>query len=252
MTRLIGRFSRGAGAPFQALRYFFARRSLWKYAIAPFCISLTVFVLSFYFTLSHIGTLISWGLGLLFGQPTGFLYNFLFYTTSAVSYAVIIGFLVLITFLLINLLAFPFNALLAEKVMALETGSVYQHPNLLSWIKFNIRMLSISFLKTLIFLLVSALLFTMSFIPVLQVAAGAVGGLIIAFDCWDYGLELEGMGLKQRLYLFYSHFWELLGFGITVGFFFLIPGLNFFLLPIAVIGGTRLVHQLNLGGNTGH
>ncbi len=258
MTHFIHRFLKGAAAPIQAFKYCLSHKTLWKYILAPFCLSLVIFGVFFYYAISYteslvtFGSLITWGLGLLFDQPIGFLYNLLFYTLSFVSYVFVIGFIIFITFLFANLIALPFNALLAEKVMTLDAGYTLPHHGFVSWIKFNIRMLLIGLAKALVFLLIGLMLFIMGFIPILQIVSVILGALIIAFDCWDYALELRGMSLRQRFCVFYSHFWELSGFGMVVGLTFLLPGLNFFLLPIAVIGGTRIVHELNIGGTTGH
>jgi uncharacterized protein involved in cysteine biosynthesis len=51
-----------------------------------------------------------------------------------------------------------------------------------------------------------------------------------------------------RFAFFRQHFAVFVGLGVSLGLVFLIPGLNFFVLPASVAGGADLVRRLSKQG----
>jgi uncharacterized protein involved in cysteine biosynthesis len=91
-------------------------------------------------------------------------------------------------------------------------------------------------------------LFVFTFIPIFSTLAGICFLMLAAADISDYALEVLELKLSQRVRFFLDHFAVFLGFGMTMGVVFLIPGLNFFLLPASVAGASELVSRLAKSG----
>ncbi|MEJ2681781.1 MAG: sulfate transporter CysZ [Gammaproteobacteria bacterium] len=142
-----------------------------------------------------------------------------------------------------NLLAAPFNGFLSEKIQADTTGEPLPDDTLWSM---TLRTLKREFQKLLYFvlygLLVSIILFIISFIPLLNVCAPILG---IAWVCWSLGIQyidyaadnnhIEFQALrrwcaKRRL--------RVVMYGGTVLLITLIPIVNVIVMSAAVAGGT--------------
>ncbi len=71
-----------------------------------------------------------------------------------------------------------------------------------------------------------------------------VTSLALAWNLFDYPLTLRGVRLRQRLVLVNKNPGATLGFGIGSTILFLAPCFGVLLLPVGVVGATRLVWQL--------
>jgi CysZ protein len=67
-----------------------------------------------------------------------------------------------------------------------------------------------------------------------------VGGLVVAWDFFDYPFSLRGMGIGARLEWIGRNFGAFFGFGLAAGTFFLVPFVGLFVLPMGVAGATTL------------
>jgi CysZ protein len=222
---------------------FLARHpKLWPYAILPFLINLLVVaaaaVALFYF-LPEIG-------GLLWKPPTAW-YGWLLY----VPYVVVLGFLILIVsyilffMILPGIIAPPFKGKLTRYTREIlkETsvhpvGGIYVdviEPTIL-----EIR-------KGLRLLLITVVLLPLNLIPLLGNAA-YLG--IMSYFTWmhfalnylEYPIDSESTHtpLERKRRYVRSRRWPALGFGFALSLTCLIPFLNFFLVPVGVVGATLL------------
>lgn len=65
--------------------------------------------------------------------------------------------------------------------------------------------------------------------------------LVVAWDLLDYPLGLRGLGVRARIRFCTDHLAAVSGLGLAAGALLLVPGLGLLLLPIGVVGATRLV-----------
>lgn len=160
-------------------------------------------------------------------------------------FASMILFVVFYTFTFVaNLIASPFNSLLAEKVeLMLKGQALDQTPSypVLATIKSSIA----SELKKLLYLLKwSIIIMIISFIPVINIIAPPLwiifGAWMLALQYLDYPMGNHGLYFKDINQQAVSR--KTLSFGFGCGAFLLtsIPIINFLAMPAAVSGATAL------------
>jgi len=155
--------------------------------------------------------------------------------------AVMISFLG--TLLVSRIIGLPFYSFMAERSLKLLSNEAPPPLSFSKQISFAARMFFVSLLRTAVLLPVLFLLVVASLIPGVQLVAAALSMLIAAFDFSDYALEAKGIALTSRFKFLKANFYEFAGFSVFVGMIFFIPIVNVFLLPLAVLGGSVLVHE---------
>ncbi len=226
----------GAGYVLQGLKLLF-RPGLKRYLIIPVLINILVF------------SLVGW---LGYSQFAQFLDRFLPSSSWLHYFRWLLWPLVALSFLLIvfytftaiaNLLAAPFNGMLAEKVEYSLTGKSppNPYPSITAAV---LPALFSEFRKLLYFLLRALPLLLLFLIPGLQIAAPF---LWLAFSAWylsleymDYPMGNHGLGFKDQLRQLKKSRLTALGFGAGVTLLMMIPILNFAAMPAAVAGATAL------------
>ena len=147
-----------------------------------------------------------------------------------------------------NLIGAPFNGLLAERVSkSLSHPNTLNAPSALNWQELLLSpLVEIKKLLYFIFmgLLVLLLLFLLSFIPLVNIAAPLIwmvfSAWMLALEYADYPLGNAGLSFREQRRLLRQHWALTLGFGAVVLALTLIPVLNFLAMPVAVIGATRM------------
>ena len=154
---------------------------------------------------------------------------------------------VLVSFVLVaNLLAAPFNGLLASAVgthLGAASGSDEQG-NLAKRLLTDIGMETRKFGFFAVLALPLALLFL---IPGLQLIAGVCwfvfGCWVLAHEYTDYPLAIRGITFAAQRTLLSSRQSLVFGFGLGVMVLTLCPLINFLAMPAAVAGATILCHE---------
>ncbi len=148
-----------------------------------------------------------------------------------------------------NLIAAPFNGLLAEAVERKLTGQEPEQGGLKKMIA-DIGRTFASELKKLVYIGVRAVpILLLMLVPGVNVAASM---LWILFSAWmlavayaDYPMGNHGIAFPQQRELLARRRWLSVGFGASVMFGLAIPVLNFLVIPSAVAGATAMwVDQL--------
>jgi CysZ protein len=173
--------------------------------------------------LDWLGAIIRFLLWLIFG--VGALVA-VFYTFTAIA----------------NLLASPFNGLLAEQVERIQTGRA---PDSGMSIWKEVAIAPAQEIRKLLYFLIWAIpLLVLFLIPVINVAAPFVWA---AFSAWmltlqyvDYPLGNRGMRFADQRALMRGNRQLSLGFGAVVLVLTMIPVVNFVAMPAAVVGATFL------------
>ncbi|MCB1745241.1 MAG: sulfate transporter CysZ [Gammaproteobacteria bacterium] len=143
--------------------------------------------------------------------------------------------------LVANLIASPFNGLLAEAVENRITGArIDQKTGLLSLLK-EVGIAITGELRKLIYvvprmlLLLPLLLFVPVVGPLLWVLFGA---WMLALSFADYPMGNHGHRFTQQRVILAQRRWYALGFGLATTAALTVPVLNFFVMPSAVAGAT--------------
>lgn len=154
-------------------------------------------------------------------------------------------FLVMIyTFVTIaNLIAAPFNSLLAEKVQLYLTGQVHEQ-SLLTTCKEVPRIIGRQLAILGYYLPRAIIVLILFFVPVIQIVAAVIWFLFNAnfmtITYVDYPADNNRVALREMLARLRKKRGLALGFGSAVLVLTMIPVVNFFVIPAAVAGATKL------------
>ena len=216
-----------------------------RYVLIPLAINIVVLSAVMFYGVGQYDSLMA--------AITGWLPDWLAFFASIIGFlaALIIFAVGIYLFTIIaNIIASPFNAILAEKIEErLVPGLVLESPGVLLIVG---RAVAREFSK-LLYLLPRLLgLLLLSVIPVANAVAPFAwilfGAWMMAVQYADYGADNNQLSfpkLRQRLGRAKL---QSLSFGLIVYFILAIPVLNLFLIPVAVAGGTVLwVKQLSAG-----
>ncbi|MDP0560806.1 MAG: sulfate transporter CysZ [Candidatus Endonucleobacter sp. (ex Gigantidas childressi)] len=142
-----------------------------------------------------------------------------------------------------NLIASPFNAILAEKVQRME-GFTLPDVALKDWLVILPKNIGRELRKIQYYLPKILLLLFLSFIPVINLISPFIwflfNGWMMAIQYCDYAADNRGLlftDMMRRLNNNTSVAWS---FGATVNVMMLIPFVNLLIIPAAVIGSTLL------------
>lgn len=146
---------------------------------------------------------------------------------------------------LANLIAAPFNSLLAERTEMLLTGRVPGNQKPWSALTHGwTRDLGSEIHKILYFLLRALPLLLLFVVPVANLAAPL---LWLLFSAWslalqymDYPLANHGFIFRQQRAQLRGHGLTLLGFGAAASFVLMLPVIGFLAMPATVVGATLL------------
>jgi len=150
---------------------------------------------------------------------------------------------------LANLIASPFNSLLANRIEAMLTGQPLPEDNTPLWA--SVLPALLSELRKLGYLLLRAIPILILFlIPGINVIATVLwlllGFWFLALEYADYPMANHGLIFKQQRNLLAGKKITTLGFGAAVSLLLFIPILNLAAMPAAVAGATILwVEQFN-------
>ncbi len=144
-----------------------------------------------------------------------------------------------------NLIGAPFNSLLSEKIEIMLT---HQKPNEEEGIKDAIkdvpRTLKRECHKILYYLPRAILLLILTFIPVINIAAGILwfvfSSWMMAMEYLDYPLDNHRTTFQEMKKHLRENCLSSMGFGFAVAIASMIPIINFVVMPAAVIGATQM------------
>jgi CysZ protein len=143
-----------------------------------------------------------------------------------------------------NLLSAPFSSLLAEKVELYLTGTVLEERSVLENIKDVPRIIARQLSILGYYVPRALLILILFFVPVMQAVAAVIWFL---FNAWfmtlqyvDFPTDNHRISIRDVRNWLEQRRWLSLGFGVGVLVVSMIPVLNFFVIPAAVAGATKL------------
>lgn len=142
-----------------------------------------------------------------------------------------------------NILAAPFNSLLAEKVEWYLTGKTIASRSLFENIKDVPRIFGRQLAIILYYVPRALVCLILFFIPVVQSIVAIVwflfNGWFMALTYFDYPTDNHRVSFKDTRAWLGNRRWVALGFGMSVLVVTMIPGVNLFVIPAAVAGATK-------------
>lgn len=235
-------FARGFGYPLRAARFLSKKPGLLKYLAIPFFINVLVFSLSVYFGLGMFEGLLE-----TYAPSTEVWYGVVLYYLAWMLALLLTTVVVFFSFTVVgNLVASPFNELLSEKTEALLTGLAADER--FSAGRFLVEAkgaIVVEVKKLSVFVVGMLLLLGINLIP----GIGSVIYAVLAPLFTLFFLVVEYMAFvlmrkqlafaEQRRYVSRRPL-MMLGFGCGVFCLLAIPFVQFFCIPLAVVGATLL------------
>lgn len=218
-----------------------------KFIMIPLLINIILFVILTAFMVQLFNDSFAWFLNLIPDwlinlAPTFFdVIDYIIFALTLILFLVGYG----LSFSIItNILAAPFNGLLAEKIQK-EAGVQIPEISLktLIW-----RTLGREMTKLLYFikygLLVAIGLFVLSYVPFINLAVPVIAFVwsawCMAIQYLDYAADNNGQSFHSLRKQAKRPYFSTMGFGAVVAGLFMLPIVNIFVMPVAVAGGTRL------------
>ncbi|MEW6233309.1 MAG: EI24 domain-containing protein [Chloroflexota bacterium] len=244
----VARFSVGLGYPFRALGFLCRHPRLLRFVLLPFLINLTVFTVAVSLGLRFFDQTV---LALL---PQGeawywVLLHYLLWLVAALVTAVLVFFLFAVVG---NLLAAPFNDILAARAVEILTGRHEEEPFCwTSLLRDSRRVLADEIRKIGLFLLGMLVLLSLNFLPGLGSLLYAVLSvlwttffLVVEYTGYVFGrLRIPFPG--QRRFVL-GHKALAFGFGLGLLALLAVPFLQFLAIPLGVIGAVQLCYDTGL------
>jgi len=242
VIRPVAGFARGFSYPVRAIKLFRQHPGLLKYLAIPFFINLLVFSATVYFGLDLFQGLLE-----TYAPGTDIWYGAILYYLAWIIALLLTTVIVFFAFTVIgNLIASPFNELLSERTEMYVAGPLVDERFTLGRFWQEARYaLKVEIKKLLIFATCMLMLFAINFIPgvgslIYAVMAPVLTLFFLVVEYLAFVLMRKHMTFaEQRRYIF-KHPLMMLGFACAVFCFLAIPFVQFFCIPLAVVGATLL------------
>ncbi|HKL27190.1 MAG TPA: EI24 domain-containing protein [Desulfuromonadales bacterium] len=238
----IGRFSRGFFSPFRSLSLLRRKPRLLTYILIPFLINLAVFTGAVYLGLDFFGGTVVEHIP----QGDAWYWSILSWFLWVIA-VLLTAVLVFFTFTVVgNLIASPFNDLLSERTEQILTGRETDEAfSLRRFFGDAGKTLLMELKKMWVFVLAMLLILPLNLLP----GFGSALYTMLAIFLTLFFLSIEYLSFimvrkhqffnEQRRFIFARKF-MMLGFSCGIMVLLAVPFLQFFCIPLAVIGATRL------------
>jgi len=239
-------FLTGFRYPWRAARFILRQPGLYSYILIPLLINIIIFSLTVYGGIQLFDGLAdrfiprgdAW-----YWDVVHYLFWFIVFCTTAIT--------VFFTFTVVgNLIAAPFNDLLSERTELLLLGStIDQSPNSLIESLRNAGSTMLDELRKMtLFICLMLLLLLLNIIPGFGVLLYSGSSFLLtvwflAIEYTGYVFARQGLSFREQRFFLRSHFLTGLGFGCAIFLLLVIPFIQFFTIPMGVVGATMLVHD---------
>ncbi|MBW7983550.1 sulfate transporter CysZ [Enterobacillus tribolii] len=211
-----------------------------RYVLMPLLVNIVLMGLAFWWLFTQLG---DWIPALMSHVPSWLQWlSYLLWPVAVVSVLLVSSyFFSTIT----NLIAAPFNGLLAEQLEGQLTGKSLPESGLLSTLKDVPRIMKREWLKLAYYLPRAFVLLILYFIPGIGQTLAPL--LWFLFSAWmmaiqycDYPFDNHKVSFPQMRSALTSHRVANLQFGALTSLFTMIPVLNLVIMPVAVCGATAM------------
>ncbi|WP_392562663.1 sulfate transporter CysZ [Orbus sturtevantii] len=211
-----------------------------RYVIMPILANIVIMLLLFYWFFSVISSLIGFGLD--------YVPSWMQWLSYVATFIVLVIFGILFCYFfstITNIIAAPFNGLLAEQIEAHLTGLPATNDSIISFLKDMPRIMLRELKKLMYYIVWCIPLLLMSFIPIFGQLVTPI--LWFIFTAWminiqyaDYAFDNHKVSFYKMRQLLQQDKIDNTCFGILVSFFTMVPILNLIIMPVAVCGSTAI------------
>lgn len=253
MRNSLVNFAKGFWFPFNSFFYVKRHPRLYPFIILPVVINVVSFCLVIYFGFDFYRNLV------MSRIPQGDAWYWLILNYFVVLLAIVVVLvLIFFTFAVVgSLLASPFNDVLSEKTEILLGGHLPQGPfALLPFIRGAGRAMFTEAKKVGVFLLGMLVLLFLHFLPVLgtlfyPILSVAWTAFFLVMEYTGYVFIRKGLSFKAQRQIVYRNTALMSGFGLGLFCLLAIPFLQFFCIPLGVVGAVRLLAEAGELGTIG-
>lgn len=238
----VASFARGFSYPLRAAKFLGKRPGLLKYLAIPFSINVLVFSLSVYFGLDLFQSLLE-----TYAPSSEVWYGMILYYLAWTVALLLTTVIVFFSFTIVgNLIASPFNELLSERTEGLLVGR--QADERFSFGRFwkeAGQTLLVEIKKLSVFLLGMVLLLAINLIPgigslIYAVLAPIFTLFFLLIEYMAFVLMRKQLTFSQQRQYITARPVLMAGFACSIFCMLAIPFLQFFCIPLAVVGATLL------------
>jgi len=241
----VSNFSQGFLYPFRAGKFIKGHPGLLKYIMVPFLINVVVLSVAVYWGLSFFNSVVvhyipqgdAWYWAIL---------SYFVWTVAIVVTMVLVFFGFTVTGAIISS---PFNDILSEKTEALLTGRHADEPFVFRvFLRDAMHTVMDESRKIIIFVVLMVLLLPLNLIPGGSLPYSILSVLLTIFflvvEYTGYVFSRKHLTFKDQRRFINSRKFIMLGFGTGVMGVLAVPFLQFFCIPLGVVGATQLWHDL--------
>ncbi len=242
---------------FRGFSFFVRHPRLWRYAIVPWLINLSMMLIFAVLVVRHFGAVVDLAAQVIPDIEVSHWYQqILVAMLSGVKAAIVLA--IGLTFVLVGYVVFliigfavagPFNDALSRRVEELQRGtrgSDSTHVGVLAELRYS---LVDQFRRLGLYVVCQAILFPINLIPIVgsllyATLSFVISSLFIGFEFVDHSMSRRRFTFSQKQAILRQHWLLIATFGVSLFVVFLIPLMNLVLLPLGVTGGTLLYADL--------
>lgn len=241
MIKSVGGFAKGFSYTFRAGHFLIGHPRLYLYVLVPFLINVVVFSLAVWLGLHFFDTTVESMI------PVGdeWYWSVLYYLLWLVA-VFVVALLVFFLFAIVgNLIASPFNDILSEKTEIILTGRERNEPFVLrTFLRDSLHTFLDELLKISAYVGGMLGLFILSFLPAVGPALFTLlsilwTALFLVVDYTGYVFSRHKLLFKDQRHFISRHKLASVGFGTGALCLLAIPFLQFFTIPLGVIGAVH-------------
>ena len=245
----LGDFFTGLSSPLLAARFLLGRPALWKYTLAGAFVTVALFIGFSTLAVAHADTLAN----ALWTAPETTTGTVLWWVLAIVSGAALLGVAGVITLVLSQIVMAPFYSKLSERVEDAILGAVEFRETLLGTARDELRGVGRSVLTLALFGAIMGPIVALNLIPFFgSIAAAVLGGtvsaFVLAFEFGDNSLSRRKARWREKWAQAVGELPVTMGLGAGIALMMLIPVVDFFLVPVAVVAGTMVFCGLHESG----
>lgn len=237
---MIAKVSLGISSFVNAIRMIKNNRELRLLSVVPAFMSLVLYTVGLIIGMMYLDEILSLVVKSNIQEYNAFLKALIY----ILWFLILGGAMYFLVFLLVSILAVPVCTSLAQKVLVHTQFLLPESKGISESIKTFANMVRVSLFKLVLIVILSFLIFIASLIPVISPIALFIGVMLITFDCMDYAMEIDELGLRQRIGFFKNHWIEIASFSLGMAVILVIPFVHFIMLPVAVVGTTLMYSKI--------
>ena len=222
----IKNFLKGWRSFFKGLRWLRQHPFYLMVLMIPMALGIALLTFGAGVFLNHQEEVLNW---VLFVKPENWFGSALYYMAKGLFYVVLIVIGFVFYSLLVNVVSAPVYDYVSA---AVEKDILKTVPTELK-LRESLQLIGEE-LKKVLFIMLFSLIFLLT--PGLNIISPLMTAFFVGWEFIDFSLARRGWRFRKRLKFVFANFFSVVGFGL----WFLIPGIQFIIMPLAVVAGTML------------